>query len=102
MVAPYGLDGCLINELASLGGLVGACFELFPVDLDAGGFEDALDRCGYFGSDTFAGDQGDFVSHGCIVLYAKVSGLSKASPRRVAKKERGSMQLFAGFAILER
>ena len=44
------------------------------------------------------------MSHGCIVLYAKVSGLSKGTRRGVVRKERRdtelNMQLSARFAIL--
>ena len=104
MISTDRLNSGLIDELAGFGGFVGAGFEFFPVDLYAGGCKDALDGCGYFGSDAFAGDQGDFVWHSCIVLYAKVFDLSKASLRRVVRKEpvaiRLDMQLLSGFAIL--
>jgi hypothetical protein len=68
MVSAYRLDGALIDQLAGLGGFIGAGFEFFPIDLDAGGFQDAFCGCGDFGPDAFAGDQGYFISHGCIVL----------------------------------
>jgi hypothetical protein len=71
------LDGRLVNELARFGGLVRACFQLFPVDFHADGFENALGGCRNLGTNAFSGDQSDFVSHGCIVLYAKALKLSK-------------------------
>jgi len=60
----------------------------FPLNLHSGGIDNALGGCGDFWTDAFAGNQGDLVSHGCIVLYAMALWLSKAPRNRVAGKER--------------
>jgi hypothetical protein len=52
----------LIDQLALFRSFVGAGFELFPVDLDAGGFQDAANGACDLWADTFAGNQCDFVS----------------------------------------
>jgi hypothetical protein len=81
MVAAHGVDGALVDQLAHFGGFVRAGFQHFPVDLYSRGLQNALGGRGNLGPDALAGDQSDFVSHGCIVLYAKVSGLSKVARR---------------------
>src|SRR5882724_3437312 len=77
MILPDRFHSQLIDELSALRGLVGAPFELFPIDLDSRSFEDAARSCGHFRPDSFAGDQGDFMSHRSIILYAKRPTLSK-------------------------
>src|SRR5262249_32701764 len=59
-VAAYGIDGGLVDRTAAI---ILARFDLFPVDLDACGFENPARGQGYFGSDAFAGKKCDFVSH---------------------------------------
>jgi hypothetical protein len=54
--------------------------------LHACGIDDSAGGGGNFRADAFAGNQGDFVPHGCIVLYAKVLTLSKVCNARVARK----------------
>src|ERR1700682_3925183 len=77
MVAANGVDGRLIDELTGFGGTVGARSELFPVDLHAGGVNNAASGGCHFRADAFPGDQRDFMSHACIVLYVKAIFLSK-------------------------
>src|SRR5260221_11822138 len=85
-MAAHGSDSALVDELACFGGAIGARLEFFPLNLHSGGVDDALCGCRYFRADAFAGDQGDFVSHGCIVLYAKPITLSKYGNGGVGRK----------------
>ena len=91
-----------LTRLACFGGFVGARFELFPIDLHAGGFQDAPGGGRDFRPDAFSGDQSDFVSHGCIVLYAKVCMLVESAPRQGCREENCARCAVAGkgFAIL--
>src|ERR1700681_2494644 len=77
MVAANGVDGRLIDELTGFGGTVGARSELFPVDLHAGGINNAARGGWHFRADAFPGDQRDFMSHACIVLYGTAIFLSE-------------------------
>src|ERR1700722_15376353 len=104
MISSHGVGGALVEELTCFGRFIGAGFEHFPIELHSRSFQNALGGCGNLWTDALAGDQCDFVSHGCIVLYAKVSGLSKGTRRGVVRKERRdeelNMQLSVRFAIL--
>jgi len=58
-----------------------------------------------FRTDAFSGDQRDFMSHGCILLYARVIGLSKRA-RAGSFQTRNptfesNVQLWKRFAILD-
>ncbi len=66
-IAAHGLDSFFIEYAAGIGG-AGCCasVNLFPVDLDAGRFQDAAGGAGNLGADSFAGQKRDFVSHSCI------------------------------------
>jgi hypothetical protein len=54
--------------------------------LHSGGVDDALGGGRNLWTDAFAGNQGDLVSHGCIVLYAMGLGLSKAAGTELLEK----------------
>jgi hypothetical protein len=88
VITVYRIYRGLVDELTGFGGAVGAGGKFFPVDLNAGGVDDALGRGGNFGTDAFAGNQRDFVSHMRIVLYAMGLCLSKGAGSRVARQER--------------
>jgi hypothetical protein len=90
MISPYGVDGGSVDELACFGRFIGARFEFFPIELHSCGFQNALGGRGNLGSNAFAGNQSDFVSHGCIVLYAKASGLSKARGAKLSGRNAGT------------
>jgi hypothetical protein len=75
----------LIDELAGFGGAVGARGKFFPLDWHSGGIDDALGGRRNLGADAFAGDNCDFVAHGCIVLYAKGKLLSKGGSAGCSK-----------------
>ena len=47
---------------------VGAGCERFPFELDSGRLQDANGSAGHFRSNAIAGNQSDFVSHGCAPL----------------------------------
>ena len=59
----HRFHGQLADELSAFRGLVGASFELFPIDLDTRSFQDTTRGRGHFRPDAFAGNQCDFVSH---------------------------------------
>ena len=70
-IAADRIDGGLVEYGAAFGfagGAFGAGVNFFPVNLDAGGFQDAANGAGDFGADAFAGEQRNFVSHRCILL----------------------------------
>jgi hypothetical protein len=65
--------------LALFRGLIGAGFHFFPIDSHARSVDNAPRRDGYLRPNTFAGNQGNFVSHMGISLYAMVAPLSKST-----------------------
>ncbi len=100
MIAPHGVDGGLIDELAGFRGAVGARRELLPLDLHARSIDDATGGRRDFGADAFAGNDRYFVPHGCIVLYAKAIFLSKASEAGLLDKEPSLVRVKWGSVII--
>src|SRR5882724_2090895 len=78
-VTAHGLDCCLVQDLSCIAGAgaVGPCVDLFPIDLNAGRFQNAPCRARDFRADAFARQKRDLVSHRCIQLYWMEFGLSK-------------------------
>src|SRR5260370_34423567 len=97
-MSSIGIDSGLIYELACFGGaiVVGARRELFPLDLHAGGIDDAARGRGHFRADAFAGNQRDFMSHAAS-YRRRTLGLSKRGARSAVSPERRSGSLVQPF-----
>ncbi len=83
-----GFDGGSVEDRAFGGGgigIFGAGAEFFPFDLDAGGGENLFGGGGDFWTDSFTGEQRDFVGHRSIYFRVRVGWMSKVVGWVVAK-----------------
>src|SRR5205807_10535941 len=99
-VSANGFHGRLVYTFSLVGGIVRASCNLFPLDLHAGGFQNAARRDGNFRADSFARDEGNLVFGHCILLYAKRIPMSKRGEIRVSRRERRVARPFESSGIM--
>src|ERR1700674_3697985 len=84
MIASYGVNRRLADQLTFLRTLVGTALQFFPFNLHASRRKDAAHRGSYLWANPFARYQSDFMCHRCIILYAKLPAFFRKLVGRVS------------------